>query len=1188
MPVGEFLFSNAIAYLINLASGETTTAIAAAREKHLSDALKQRRELHKALASSRSVRDEVRTACILLAQDRVRLGVTAREEPLWKLLSDESFQRLVADWIMSGSIVEGDEVKASLLNMMRGSLETSNAQPGVLERLTTDYLNSIDRAIFSNPLLTNWRHQKSLEYLREQVSVLRQRADEAVGVYTAERQSSVLEIYCQKVLGAWDIIDLTNLPSDDVEIGTQQLLLRQLYMPLSIEFESGRRGDDADSALARLEMKRSERRRREAGHVQRDSRPLTKSPRLSIGKALRRSRRIVVLGDPGAGKTTMLRWMATAYVLRQKKDPAYEQLPDTTSLPAKSLIPVLIRCRDLGDEDLCRSFNDFLSQHLYKTELLPDQAKVMKDIVLDRIARGEALLLVDGLDEITNPHVRMMFSQELERTAIRYPDAPIVVTSRIVGYRDMPYRMGSGFQHGVIAELSDDDKDLFARRWIQVTEQHQPALQQEQRICELIEALHSSDRIERLTGNPMLLTTLALVKRKVGKLPNRRTRLYAEAVSVLLNWNPRRYQAIEEEEAIPQLQYLAFEMCRRGVQRLTEDEALELLDNVRAEYPRIRAIRSRSPKEFLSLLEERSSILIKSGGIWQNNRVREQGIWEFRHLTFQEYLAARALLDGRYPSRDRGMSLAQQVAPLAGAVAKPTAQRTRGNDEDEVDIPESWREALRLLVSDCKDDDVDEILLSILTPLGKGDSDRSKRPRAALAALCLADEPNVSESVAEQILAKFASEIGLGDGTGHLRTALDRCSLEVFRSSWVDSLRRALISEYLACAPDRQPPVGGLIGMMEFMGWTRSGLPLEGLLANLKKGLSSPLRTDRVSAALAVMATAFEEKIETPQDFVDLLFELLANDDTPGKLAAAWALGWLAPKQGRNKAWKIREKDVDRICTELDSLPKDNRHVRRWLVRLLLASQDSRASASLERQLKDEDVEYRIEVLSAISELGSESAVSALLSILEDPAPQVRINVIRTLGKLGDVRAIVPLLSRLEAAGIQDQIAIATALGDLKAEAGAPQLMKFLRDKNTHLRLSAIAALGKLGPAEITDALIPILADENVSIAIATAAALSHLGHPGGRERLAGYFASENSTVRTTAMERFAEFRDEPDQILLSNDLDAYRPWIDVDEAISEERIRESTMATGMSRREVLDRYRSLAAETNLRLLVED
>ena len=177
----------------------------------------------------------------------------------------------------------------------------------------------------------------------------------------------------------------------------------------------------------------------------------------------------------------------------------------------------------------------------------------------------------------------------------------------------MPYRMGSGFEHGQIADLNRDDKDLFARRWVDVTEQHHSAQEKASRAQELLQALHSNDRVERLTGNPMLLTTLALVKRKVGKLPNKRTKLYAEAVSVLLNWNPRLYQTIEEDEAIPQLEYLAYEMCRRGVQRLADDDVLDLLERLRTDYPNIRAVKRSDPRQFLALLEARSSILIKSG-----------------------------------------------------------------------------------------------------------------------------------------------------------------------------------------------------------------------------------------------------------------------------------------------------------------------------------------------------------------------------------------------------------------------------------------------------------------------------------------------------------------------------------------------------------------------------------------------
>ena len=381
----------------------------------------------------------------------------------------------------------------------------------------------------------------------------------------------------------------------------------------------------------------------------------------------------------------------------------------------------------------------------------------MRAVVLDRIAKGEALLLVDGLDEIGDPRVRMLFCQELERCAARYPEASIVVTSRIVGYRDMPYRMGSCFEHGVIAELTRKDKDHFAERWIEVTEQRHTTAEKAKRTAELLEALHSNDRIERLTGNPMLLTTLALVKRKVGKLPSKRTKVYAEALSVLLNWNPQSHAIIEEDEAVPQLEYIAYEMCRRGVQRLTNDEILDLLDKVRTEYPNVRAVRGRQPQAFLDLLEARSSILIRSGAIWQKGSRDDRPVWEFRHLTLQEYLAARAMIDGRYPGRDKTKTLAEQVAPLAGTI---DSRRIAADGRTDRQVAESWQETLRLVVSDCRDDDVDDVVQAILRPTENEEAETTSRPRAVLAASCLADEPNIGEESARHVLAEFARSKG--------------------------------------------------------------------------------------------------------------------------------------------------------------------------------------------------------------------------------------------------------------------------------------------------------------------------------------------------------------------------------------------------------------------------------------------
>ena len=989
-----------LSFIIGLAANGATEAVQRGWRRRLDAALEDEKALRKALVSRLPLREEVRAACAELARNRRRLDIGPQEAPIWSLLGDELFQNDLAEWLMAGSIEEGSVVKARLIQSITKVLSRAGASAESIEFLKTGYFEALDRAIFSNPILTNWRHQLSLDYLREQVAFLRQKAEEAAGIYSPEKQKDALDRYCAIALKAWDIIDLSNLPEGDVDIATQTLLLRQLYMPLRLRVEVTTESSGDEDAFAELEERREVRRLREAGRgaLEAPASP-DREARSPVGERLGAARRLVVLGDPGGGKTTMMRWMATAYLLRYRDDAAYEQLPDAETLPDRRWIPVLIRCRDLGEADLCRSFPDFLTQHLQKSELLPEEANVMKAVVLDRVARGEALLLVDGLDEITSPQVRMMFCQEVERTAARYPEAHIVVTSRIVGYRDMPYRMGIGFEHGVIADLTRDDKDLFARRWVDVTEQHQPAEERATRAQELLDALHASDRIERLTGNPMLLTTLALVKRKVGKLPNRRTKLYAEAVSVLLNWNPRHYETIDEEEAIPQLEFLAYEMCHLGVQRLTEDEVLDLLEMIRQEYPNLRAIKRREPHVFLQLLETRSSILIRSGGQWLRQESKEQPVWEFRHLTFQEYLAARALLDGRYPGRDRTKTLDQQVSPLAGFV-KGTGRIVRG--EPELEVAESWQEALRLLVADCKDDDVDDVLRAIATPMPGEDAAKTARPRAILAARCLADEPNVSEPIAEELLQGLVRQVSRGDG--HVgKSILNVAVTELGKCLWAQRLKRCLIHEYCSQTPDGRTQAGGLWFIVESIADPQDERALEAWFRRIPERLRSGDEMEAVAAALAVTVAAYKGRALVVPGLVDSLLDILPLS-RPLCHAGAWALFWLCkgpgiPSPGIVPTWRPQDNEVLSLINAFRNTASEETYTCRWLASTLGTSKDLPALVALIDRLDDPNARIRTAVVKALAELGDPKAVALLKGRLDDPKAYVRRAAVRVFAQ---------------------------------------------------------------------------------------------------------------------------------------------------------------------------------------------
>ncbi|MFN9660140.1 MAG: NACHT domain-containing protein, partial [Cyanobacteriota bacterium] len=850
-----------LGYFFGLASNLHADAILTAQKKKLIKQLQTDEKAREALRAFCPYAEDVRLACLQLAEKHELLRSSPAAKRLSGLLTDSRFHSDFLEWLQAGDIEEGDAVKARMLKQMEKILGRTAVSNEQLDFLQNDFFTALDKAIFADPILARWRFDLSLRYLREKVAELQRLAKENAGIYSELQQQRVLDLYCQKALDAWDIIDLSNLPEGDLHMATQKFLLRQLYMPLRISFSKASRDPHDDAQLNGLEDVREKRRLIDAGRTDSmDAAELAAmQTAMPVGERLNSCQRLVILGDPGAGKTTMLRWLATAYLLRHIADPALDQIPDVQTLPPQAWIPVLIRCRDIGPKDLCRSFTDVLSIHLSKTELLPDDAKIMGAIILDRIAKGEILLLVDGLDEITDRQDRIMFCEELERMAARYPEAPILVTSRIVGYRDMPYRMRTGFEHGVISDLQAEDKDQFARRWVEVTESYQTRLDRDRSARELIDALHSTVRIERLTGNPMLLTTLALVKRKVGKLPTRRNKLYAEAITVLLNWNPRVYDRIEDDEALPQLAYLAHEMCRRGVQRLTEDDVLDLLDQIRNDYPNIRPVGRRNSQEFLKRIEERSSLLMRSGHVWRPNNPHEKTVWEFRHLTFQEYLAARALLDGRYKDRDKTKTLAAQVAPLAAPAAGKRNNRAEasvdGSDRSNkpASVPDSWREALRLLVSDCKDDDVDDVLQGILQPGAGEDAAISRHPRAVLAAQCLAEEPNVSEEMASQVLEQFVSLLGQEEGIGELTTNLERAALEVWQSSWMGRLQTTLIQAFSEGSADRRANCGGVLAQLLAGGLPGAPADWDDNFEALLSSLQSPDPEQAICAALTVV-----------------------------------------------------------------------------------------------------------------------------------------------------------------------------------------------------------------------------------------------------------------------------------------------------------------------------------------------
>lgn len=373
---------------------------------------------------------------------------------------------------------------------------------------------------------------------------------------------------------------------------------------------------------------------------------------LSIGSALQRYKRLVIIGDPGSGKTTLLSYLALTYA---------RTLADTHNLVSARLglqepnsLPILLPLRDLGQHLLNEHPNpgkdgptlllDYL--HAYYANQEIDLPVGFFSAYLET---GKAVVLMDGMDEVAEVGLRQRVARLIEKFSLRFGRARFVVTSREVGY-DGSARIAAEFGLARVRDFTPQEVCQFVQDWTRVIETSLAGSESPdilrmagERAGKLIHAIESNPRVAELAINPLLLTVIALVHRYRAELPERRSELYAEAVEVLL-WHWDRAKGLDDVQNLGAikldssdrrsfLEPVAFWMHsyqRRDIERA------DLTGLLLPRFKNLTGDETRAAKavdNFLRVISERSGLLIERG----------LGVYSFAHLTFQEYLAARAL-----------------------------------------------------------------------------------------------------------------------------------------------------------------------------------------------------------------------------------------------------------------------------------------------------------------------------------------------------------------------------------------------------------------------------------------------------------------------------------------------------------------------------------------------------------------
>ncbi|MDY7006510.1 MAG: HEAT repeat domain-containing protein [Cyanobacteriota bacterium] len=225
---------------------------------------------------------------------------------------------------------------------------------------------------------------------------------------------------------------------------------------------------------------------------------------------------LVILGDPGSGKSTLLQYIALQWAELPLKD-----------LPLHP-IPILIELRTYvrnHNANKCKNFLDFLEKGSGLTCQLP------QDKLHAKLQNDDAIVMFDGLDEVFDPAKREEIITDIHRFTNDYKNVRVIVTSRVIGYKPQKLR-DAEFYHFMLQDLEEEQVEDFIQSWHNLT--YLDEAERERKRERLKRAIKDSSAINELSGNPLLLTMMAILNRH-QELPRDRAELYNQSSRILLH-----------------------------------------------------------------------------------------------------------------------------------------------------------------------------------------------------------------------------------------------------------------------------------------------------------------------------------------------------------------------------------------------------------------------------------------------------------------------------------------------------------------------------------------------------------------------------------------------------------------------------------------------------------------------------
>lgn len=392
--------------------------------------------------------------------------------------------------------------------------------------------------------------------------------------------------------------------------------------------------------------------------------------------APRPARTLLVSGPAGSGKTTLVSSIA-AIVARGGDGPLARRF--SRWLP----VPLVLRDHDLDAVD---SLDALVARVFAEAKALDPALEV--EHLYRYLDAGEAALMLDGLDEVGSLERRRKVARWLvgHRWVVgdaENPGCAVLVTARPSGFEGLDDELRPlGALRLHVAPFSWAQIEGFLKKWFAL----RPITEDERResTAALVRRLKDEPamtELRRLCRRPAYLTALAFVQGTRGALPHSRVVLFEQIVDAYVDVLDRHRRVLSQHlgERVPfwdhdEKRAVLAEFAWRAQSGAWPEETEGIVDARRLQWTRA------------AMAREVEGIIARRAGAWRTLKPGDgaalaeyflqrtglfaeprEGMVQFGHLVFQEFLTALYLVERAGAARDKGAYLEKNLLARVGS-----------------------------------------------------------------------------------------------------------------------------------------------------------------------------------------------------------------------------------------------------------------------------------------------------------------------------------------------------------------------------------------------------------------------------------------------------------------------------------------------------------------------------------------